>query len=475
MRELGAQSQRQQRLLQLASDLTGVLDAQEAGKLATAHARELLGINRVSFFARKGDRWEVIAISGQDRVERRAGMVDAMARLVERHACEETRVITKDGEGEAAEFEGTQMQSAALVPLRAGRGGEVIGCMLCESTDAASFGPEGLVGESKPPALAMAQWLAELSGKALAAAIAHQSAPLVHTLTKLGQWRGRALKTRRRRRLVWLGGVALVAVAACVWPLTVKVEGDCSLLPLRRAFVTAEAPSRIEEVFVKEGDRVEKGQVVARLDTRRLQSELESAVQSRRRLEAEAERQRGQGKEALARIAELDAQAVGETEKRARLEIEMADLRAPIEGVVVTKDVHLKTGQFVQAGEAVTELASEDAWDLRVDISEADLSLLEEALEERAPRTINYLLYTQSARRLSASVTGKDQISPALHAGPKGGLASITLPRVDIPADMQPLMRPGLTGRAKIELDRKPAGTVLLRKFTRWLRMRWWL
>ncbi|HAL71654.1 MAG TPA: hypothetical protein DCP71_07760, partial [Verrucomicrobiales bacterium] len=52
LRELGAQSQRQQRLLQLASDLTGVLDAATGAQLATAHAREVVGITRVSVLAR---------------------------------------------------------------------------------------------------------------------------------------------------------------------------------------------------------------------------------------------------------------------------------------------------------------------------------------------------------------------------------------------------------------------------------------
>ncbi|HYF34783.1 MAG TPA: efflux RND transporter periplasmic adaptor subunit [Prosthecobacter sp.] len=475
LRELGAQSQRQQRLLQMASDLTGVLDPHVGAKLAAAHARDLLGINRVSLLVRKGDRWRVVGISGQDNIEHRAGLVVSMVRFVAGHAKDTPWVVVRTPESEGEYFADTQMQSAALVPLREGPGGRVIGSMLCESTDAATFGPAGQPGEPQPPALVLAQWLADLSGKALSSALAHRSAPMVATLTQLGYWGDRISATRKRRWLLWLGVGGALLLMGFAWPLTVKIEGDCSLLPLRRALITAEAPARIEEVLVKEGDRVRKDQVIARLDTRRLASELEAAVQSRKRLEAEAERQRGQGKEALARIAALDAQAVAETEKRLKLEIELAELRAPMDGIVMTKDVHLKNGQFLQAGEALAEVASVEAWDLRLEMPEADLSLLEEALEAKSPRTVNYLLYTQSARRLSASLHSKEQISPALQAGPKGALLSVTLPTVPIPEDLQPLMRPGLTGRAKIELDRRPAGAVLLRNFTRWLRMRWWL
>ena len=74
-----------------------------------------------------------------------------------------------------------------------------------------------------------------------------------------------------------------------------------------------------------------------------------------------------------------------------------------------------------------------------------------------------------------ASITGRQQISPALHPGETGGVFGITLPEISLPQDLSGLMRPGLTGRAKIELGRQPAATVLLRKFTRWLRMRWWI
>jgi len=474
MRELGAQSQRQQRLLQMAADLTGVLDASEGAKLAAAHARELLGINRVSFLVRKGDRWRVIGISGQVSVEARGNLVVSMVAFAASHAREHPWVVVRD-ETTGGYFDETQMQSAALVPLRDGPEGRVLGTMLCESIEAATFGPAGAVGDPRPPALVLAQWLADLAGKSLNAALAHQSVPLGGALAKLGHWGDAATANQKQRWLLWLCGTGLVLITACVWPLKVKVEGDCTLLPRKRALITTEAPGRVEEVLVRDGDRVTKDQVIARLDTRRLQSELETVQQSRKRLEAEVERQRAQRKEALARIATLEAQATAETEKRLRLEIELAQLRAPLEGIVMTKDVHLRTGTFLQAGEMFAEVASVDAWDLRLEIPEADIAEIEEALEERAPREVRYLLYTQSARPLHAQIESKAQISPALHPGKDGGVFSVTLPRVEIPAELRPLMRPGLTGRAKIELAHRPAGAVLLRKFTRWLRMRWWI
>lgn len=473
MRELGSQSQRQQQLLQMAQDMTGQLDPEQAARLATAHARELLGINRVSLLIRKGDRWRVIGISGQPQVEARSEPVARMLKLAEKEANDQLQILTAGANQDF--FLDTPMQSLALVPLRDGPEGRALGIMLCESADVATFGPAGKAGDARQPSLALAQWLADLTGRSLRSALVHQSLPLAPFLAKLGYWRESATTTQRRRWLTWLIVSAVILLIAFLWPLQVKIEGDCTLLPRQRALITTEAAGRVDEVLVREGDRVKKDQVIAKLDTRRLQSELDSSIQSRKRLEAEAERQRGQGKEALARIAALEAQATVETEKRLRLEIDLAALRAPLDGVVMTKDVHLRSGTFLQAGEIFSEVATIDAWDLRLEIAEADIAGIEEALAESAPRTVNYLLYTQSSRPLIAELRSKSQISPALHSSKEGGVFSITLPEIGLPSGLQPLMRPGLTGRAKIELDRQMAGQVLLRKFTRWLQMRWWL
>jgi multidrug efflux pump subunit AcrA (membrane-fusion protein) len=477
MRELGAQSQRQQQLLQMAQDITGQLDATQSARLAAAHARELLGINRVSFLIREGDRWCVLGISGQPQVETRAEPVTRMIKLVTTEARDHIQVIVLAEQKGAHDwyFQDTQMQSAALVPLRDGAEGRVLGIMLCESTEAAIFGPAGAASDPRPASLVLAQWLADLAGRSLRAALVHQSLPLASMLSKLGHWRESATATQKRRWTTWLIAAVVVLILGLLWPLQIKVEGDCTLLPRQRAMITTESPGRVEAVLVREGDRVTKDQVVARLDTRRLQSELESTSQARKRLEAEAERQRGQNKEALARIASLEAQATAETEKRLLLEIELATLRSPIKGVLMTKEVHLRTGTFLQAGEMFAEVAAVDGWDLRLEIAEADIAEIEEALDEKSPREVHYLLYTQSARQLMASLESKTQISPALQAGKDGGVFSITLAKVVLPSDLQPLMRPGLTGRAKIELDHRASGRVLLKKFTRWLRMRWWL
>jgi Barrel-sandwich domain of CusB or HlyD membrane-fusion len=477
LRELGAHHQRQQQLLQMASDLAGQLDARQAGRLAVAHARELLGINRVSIAIRRGDRWEVLAVSGQAEVDVRSAPVTRMLQLLRSHTHEkEPWIIVRDEADELNEyFADTQMQSAVLMPIRDGAQGLFLGTLIGESTDASTFGSAGAVTGTKPPAIAMAQWLAELAGKALRAALTHESVPMGRFLSRIGHWRDDLTATQRRRWLTWTWGSVLALLIACFWPMNVKVEGDCTLLPKERALITTESAGRVQSIVVKEGQRVKKGEVIATLDTALLTAEFDIAQQTRRRLEAESDRLRGQGKEAQARIASLEAQAASETEKRLQLQIDRATLHAPMDGVLITPDIHLRLGSYLEAGEVLAEIASLHSWDLRLSMAEADMTDLEQALERTSPREVQYLLYTQSAKSLKAQLTSPDQILPALLSGKDGGLFQVTLQNVSIPPELQPLMRPGLTGRAKIQLERRASGYVLFRRFVRWLRMKWWI
>lgn len=474
LRDLGAQSARQQKLLQFSSDLTGVLEAENGARLAAAHARELLGINRVSVVLKKGDRWQVLAVSGLEHVDARSRAIQDMRAFVAREAKETTWVVVLPAKAETGDAENL-MRSAALLPLRENADTSLLGCLLCESTDEATFGPPGKPGDPLPPAIVLGQWLAAQTSKALKSALVHQSIPFSKWLLGVGRWRQQAGATRARRTWTRTLVIGSLLVVAGLWPIRVRIEGDCTLLPVKRALITAEAPGRVEQVAVREGDAVKTGQLLGKLDTKRLETELEAAIQARLRLEAEAARQRGLGKEALARIASLEAQAETEKENQLKLEISLAELKSPMDGLVMTKDVHLKLGTFLQAGEPLAEVANVATWDLRIDAPEADMSLVLDSLKEQAPLAVQYLLYTQSGHELHTQVKSAEQISPALHGKASGTVFSITLPQVEIPEKLRPLMRPGLTGRAKIDLDRRPAAAVLFRNFTRWLRMRWWL
>lgn len=167
------------------------------------------------------------------------------------------------------------------------------------------------------------------------------------------------------------------------------VQGDVKAV--RRTAVASEEAGSLVAVEVDEGERVESGQVLARLDATRLELEREVlvaqaavaaalVVERERRLELEerdlaavrtlAERKAANAKEvadAETRVAEatarLEQAKSEETVLSARTRLiddRLADriVRAPFAGTIVRVDVEL--GEWVEVGASVAELVSAD-------------------------------------------------------------------------------------------------------------------
>ena len=75
----------------------------------------------------------------------------------------------------------------------------------------------------------------------------------------------------RRRRLV-LGGAGALVLAIVPWPL--KISAEFQVIPLHNADIHAETSGLVEAVYVREGQEVKKGQVLARLRDSELRAEI---------------------------------------------------------------------------------------------------------------------------------------------------------------------------------------------------------
>ncbi|HSF58255.1 MAG TPA: biotin/lipoyl-binding protein, partial [Candidatus Binatia bacterium] len=86
------------------------------------------------------------------------------------------------------------------------------------------------------------------------------------------------------RRMIWVGALIVVIglAAGLVWwlndrngaPREIVLYGNVDLRQVQLSFNNSE---RIAAVLVQEGERVRKGQVLARLDTRRLEPQVAQA------------------------------------------------------------------------------------------------------------------------------------------------------------------------------------------------------
>ncbi|MEM0982869.1 MAG: efflux RND transporter periplasmic adaptor subunit [Planctomycetota bacterium] len=187
-----------------------------------------------------------------------------------------------------------------------------------------------------------------------------------------------------------------------------RVTGE--IVSTRRAVLASQVEGLVLELDLDEGDRVESGQVVARLDdelarldVRRAQAALKSAeaVAARRRSGAElAQRdmdrmdvavQRGSANEAqadatrtalataIAEREEADADVLAAQAELARIERILKDktIAAPFTGRVVRKQAEI--GEWVSPGDGIVELVSLEKIEARIDVPEALVPFLDAA------------------------------------------------------------------------------------------------
>src|SRR3989475_9776770 len=107
------------------------------------------------------------------------------------------------------------------------------------------------------------------------------------------------VQTRRRRRWLWLTGIAVVVVLGGVWfalqPRAVAVQttpivttypsqqfvvlnSTGYVVAQRKAAISSKASGRLEWLGVAEGTRVKAGESVGRLDSRDVAAQLDAAL-----------------------------------------------------------------------------------------------------------------------------------------------------------------------------------------------------
>jgi multidrug efflux pump subunit AcrA (membrane-fusion protein) len=222
---------------------------------------------------------------------------------------------------------------------------------------------------------------------------------------------------------------------------------------------------------------VKRGDPLIELDSRKLETELDLARKDVLQKEAEAERLRGAvpSDEAGAQVASLGAAASRENVRRLELELESATLRAPIDGVVMTKDVEKRTGEVIQLGTPLLEIAALDCVGSQ---GRREPERCRPTRGSTAQGTNRCQLHPlqPDAYTLNSKLTQARQVSAAAEPREQEHVFVVTIEEVNIPANILPSMRPGLTGRVWFELGKRPLGWIWGKRIWSWfqiLLMKW--
>ena len=228
-------------------------------------------------------------------------------------------------------------------------------------------------------------------------------------------------------------------------------SGTASLEAENEATVVARVSGVVESVFVEEGEVIQKGEALAKLDDERLELELKRANVQLRKLESVYQRMERMREKQLVSEEEYE-QARSEYEAQevardlARLQVEHTTIRAPFGGVVSERMV--KTGNMVGANNPAFHITDFDPlW----------------AVMHVPERAVQQLATGQSATvRLDAvpdrAFEGRvDLISPVVD--PESGTFRVV---VEV-RDPSRTAKPGMFGRVRIQYDTRESARLIPR------------
>ncbi len=219
--------------------------------------------------------------------------------------------------------------------------------------------------------------------------------------------------------------------------------GTATLEPERQSQAVAKLGGIVLEILVEEGDVVESGQLLARLERDRYELQARQTGAALRKIESELERARELHARNLISTDEyerlrFDTESQRASHDLAQLDLQHTEIRAPISGVISERMI--KTGNLVTQFQPLFVIDDFDPLWAVLHVPERELNLL-------APgQTAEIQVDAYPESRFTGEVL---RISPVIDATTGTFRATVSF------SDQSARLRPGLFGRVKVIHDRR--------------------
>jgi membrane fusion protein (multidrug efflux system) len=219
-------------------------------------------------------------------------------------------------------------------------------------------------------------------------------------------------------------------------------SGTAPIEAFADADVVAKVDGEVREVLVEEGDDVEKGQILARLDGARLRLELSESQARLRKLQSDFQRnkelqEKGLISEGDFEKLQYDLEALEASYNLASLELDYTQIRAPISGVVSER--YIKLGNTIKVGDPIYRVTSYDPLVAYLHVPEREYG------ELSAGQPVAIDIDAIPGERILASVTRVSSV-----VDPDTGTFKVT---IEV-RDPERRVKPGMFGRMSIVYDK---------------------
>ncbi len=271
-----------------------------------------------------------------------------------------------------------------------------------------------------------------------------------------------------------LSGLA-VALLLLVPPVPTRVASDFVLQPGRDAHVRAGSPGTVGQVFVRQGDHVREGQVLARIENPGVEANAASLAQQLALVNSNLRVGQGRADREMTATALAEQARLQEEWQVAQGKVNGLEIRAPIAGIVSTPVIDQKVGEYLSSGDEFCEVV--DRSTLKARILVHDWELEDVRTGERAQlKVVPYPFRTYSGnveRILPAATKDRPVAQPQQLSRLGQDLTNYFAVVLEFPNPDGSLSE-GMTGTAKISGKSHPLAWQAARGAWRWIRSQVW-
>jgi GAF domain-containing protein len=436
-----------QALVQVSSEITSTLRLDRLLRIIVNNPQAVLPFERCSIALDQRGRLQLKAVSGMENIPVGDLQVEHLRQLLQWLSSYDEQLLVRQHDEEpeiedpktraavAKHFEVSGYRALYALPLSDDQGR--VGMLIYESGD-----PDFLDAAH----IEMIKVLAGQTTVAIRNALLYREVPLINLLEPVFQHKQAFLRSERKRQGFILGSIAAAILLLTFCPLALRIGGPAVVAPQTVATVATPVAGNIARVYAHEGQRVQRGEVVAAMDDSPWRDQLAAA---------EA-RYSGHTGEDRAQADVLRAEM-----EQSRIRIAEAQLRSPINGVVMTPNLENAEGEHLDAGAAFAQVEDLSKARIQIAVDQEDAYLVK--AEQQAAIKLDSLP-TETWRGQVVS------LSPEARAD---GSSRVFYAHVLLPNGNGEL-RSGMEGRAKIFAGYHSAGFVLLRGPALWVWTKLW-
>ena len=294
--------------------------------------------------------------------------------------------------------------------------------------------------------------------------------PIASTLNVMQRLEGgRVMRLLRSCDRTWRSSKAKLTLAAILLllfsmavPLPYKIGCECQIEPVTRRFVAAPFEGTLEKTFVKPGDIVSAGDLLARMDGREIRVKRASVLADQGQAVKKRDSAMAKHNYADAQIARLEIERLDHELKLLEERETNIEIKSPINGIVTQGDLERSEGAPLTIGQSLFEIAPLEKMIVEIAVSDED---------------IGYVAAKQNVVVRLDAYPSEQWETPLMKTRPRSEIRDqdnvfIAEAAIDNAGDT---LRPGMKGRAKVVTPDRSLGWILFHKPWEYLtkRLQW--